>query len=225
MLSSKNNKLGIATRPRQVIREVIKPQVRFQTPLPKNPVAAARAVETKEPAKSERTEVMRTKIREAARQTGKPVMKVYEVKSGDNLGAIAKKFYGPEEGNKRANIVRLFQANRRLLRSADRLAVGQKLIIPALETSTENATDGGIFNSTMFEKVKSIGQRRPVPGAAKPSGVGRYVVREGDSLWKIADAQLGNGSRYTEIAKLNSDMLEDEDSLAMGMRLRLPPIN
>jgi len=47
-------------------------------------------------------------------------------------------------------------------------------------------------------------------------------VREGDSLWRIAAERLGNGSRYNEIAKLNADVLDDEDTLAVGMRLRLP---
>lgn len=31
-----------------------------------------------------------------------------------------------------------------------------------------------------------------------------YTVRSGDSLWRIAQQHLGNGSRYTEIAALNN---------------------
>ncbi|MBN2314559.1 MAG: LysM peptidoglycan-binding domain-containing protein, partial [Sedimentisphaerales bacterium] len=47
-------------------------------------------------------------------------------------------------------------------------------------------------------------------------------VKEGDSLWKIASEQLGNGSRYKEILKLNADILEDENSLSPGATLKLP---
>ncbi|MHC4511757.1 MAG: hypothetical protein ACYTAO_22860, partial [Planctomycetota bacterium] len=32
----------------------------------------------------------------------------YIVRKGDNLGDIAKKFYGPEEGNRTANVTRIF---------------------------------------------------------------------------------------------------------------------
>jgi nucleoid-associated protein YgaU len=41
-------------------------------------------------------------------------------------------------------------------------------------------------------------------------------------LWRIAEKKLGNGGRYTDIRKLNADVLEDEDDLSVGMRLRLP---
>ncbi|MHC4753392.1 MAG: LysM peptidoglycan-binding domain-containing protein [Planctomycetota bacterium] len=55
---------------------------------------------------------------------------------------------------------------------------------------------------------------------AKQSG--KYVVQEGDSLWRIASEQLGDGGRYKEISKLNADVLEDEDYLSVGMYLTMP---
>ena len=124
--------------------------------------------------------------------------KIYVVVDGDNLAVIAKKFYGDEEGNRTINVTRIFQANRKLLGSPDEIYVGQKLIIPPLPASApdETKTDG--------RKGK------------------QHIVREGDSLWKIAAEQLGDGSRYTEIAKLNADILDDEDTLSIGMRLKMP---
>ena len=32
----------------------------------------------------------------------------------------------------------------------------------------------------------------------------KYTVKRGDTLWKIAKAQLGDGNRYTEIMELNN---------------------
>jgi nucleoid-associated protein YgaU len=47
-------------------------------------------------------------------------------------------------------------------------------------------------------------------------------VKEGDSLWSISAELLGDGSRYKEISKLNSGVLNNDDELAVGMRLRIP---
>jgi len=148
--------------------------------------------------------------------------KIYVVNEGNSLADIAKKFYGSDEGNKRINIDRIFQANRKQLRSPDEIYVGQKLIIPPPSdlVQGESKTDS-IFSGTLFEKVESVGRKLLADGQAAKQGRW-YVVREGDSLWKIAAEQLGSGNRYKEISKLNPDILADEDNLIVDMRLRMP---
>ncbi|MHC4204315.1 MAG: LysM peptidoglycan-binding domain-containing protein [Planctomycetota bacterium] len=86
--------------------------------------------------------------------------KVYIVCKGDNLADIAKKFYGPEEGNRRANVKRIFEANNKSLKSPDKIYPGQKLIIPSLWALApgKNGVES-IFSDSMFEKVESIGRR------------------------------------------------------------------
>ncbi len=152
--------------------------------------------------------------------------KIYVVSDGDTLGSIAKKFYGPEEGNKIANVQRIFEANRKSLKSIHEVAVGQKIIVPPPRTpkSDENKTETIRANS-FFEEVKSIGRRllsgdKPKP-KAKPGR--QYIVQDGDNLWRVAAAQLGDSTRYKEIVKLNPDALKDENTiLRIGMHLNLP---
>jgi nucleoid-associated protein YgaU len=149
--------------------------------------------------------------------------KTYIVSDGDNLATIAKKLYGEQEGNKKASITRIFEANKNVLKSPDEIYVGQKLTVPALlALPADNNKTTGVFSSTMFEKVKSIGQQYLSPDSPKPKQSGEYVVREGDNLWRIAAERFGDGSRYKEISKLNADILKDEDNLVVGMRLKLP---
>jgi LysM repeat protein len=57
------------------------------------------------------------------------------------------------------------------------------------------------------------------PSPVLPSGR-TYVVRAGDTLWKIASRELGDGNRWREIARLNN--IVDPDALSVGQRLRLP---
>jgi nucleoid-associated protein YgaU len=73
------------------------------------------------------------------------------------------------------------------------------------------------------------GAGAPVPGGASaapaggPNGArGAYVVLEGDSLWRIAKRQYGDGSRWKEIYDANRDVLASPDALSAGQSLRIP---
>lgn len=149
--------------------------------------------------------------------------KVYVVSEGDTLADIAKMFYGPEEGNRRVNIVKIFEANRQQLKTIDDIFVGQKLEIPPLVAlqADKKETKSSIADS-IFEKVKSIGRKHLSSRPDKAEQSVPYVVREDDNLWRIATKKLGNGSRYKEICKLNSNVLKDENDLTVGMLLRMP---
>lgn len=59
-----------------------------------------------------------------------------------------------------------------------------------IQTSTSNE----------IKKVTIINQR-PTTGKKIPKTV---VVKKGDTLWAIAKRELGNGAKYTELAKINN---------------------
>lgn len=64
----------------------------------------------------------------------------------------------------------------------------------------------------------------PATTATVPAATGatvEYTIKEGDSLWKIAATELGNGIRYKEILKLNPTINENS-KLDIGMKLILP---
>ena len=67
------------------------------------------------------------------------------------------------------------------------------------------------------KKTAAASDDNSVPGAAK-----LYTVKEGDSLWKIAASQLGDGNRYKEIIKLNPDVSTDSKNLVVGTELKIP---
>lgn len=277
MVSTPNGTLGIGINERhaqedfdrsapateQPIANVQRPfeqkeDIRFKMKLPQDTFVAT---ETSVPETTDQVESAPTPSSESITAAAPPEEKVevskpkpaapqvYTVCENDTLGDISKKVYGQEEGNKHANVMRIFQANRQLLKAPDEIYVGQKLTIPPPQASgADTDKNEGVLSGSMFEKVISIGKKhflpesssspstgsesgttagsKPVKGqpairkATKPAG--EYVVKEGDYLWRIAAQQLGDGNRYLEIAKLNADQLKDQDSLTVGMRLKMP---
>ena len=116
--------------------------------------------------------------------------------------------------------IRFFQNNIKLPASPNEKSLGQSLVVPKLIASElDKINIWGIFPSSMFEKVESIGRKYISDDGQQAN---HYIVREGDSLWSIAGEQLGNGSRYKEISKLNANVLKNDHDLTIGIRLSLP---
>jgi nucleoid-associated protein YgaU len=63
-------------------------------------------------------------------------------------------------------------------------------------------------------------EQAAAPAATEP-GRPVYLVVEGDSLWSIAEKQLGSGARYKEILALNPGITRDQP-LPIGTELILP---
>ena len=138
--------------------------------------------------------------------------KTYIVKSGDSLAKIAVKAYGADIGNKLSSIKTIFNANRQTVKSIDSIYVGQKLIIPAIGQASPN-----IETQTPIVAIEPA-----IETDTEPVSYEKYIVKENDSLWKIANSVLDDGNRYHEIIELNKAILPDADRLTVGMTLKLP---
>lgn len=207
----------IETVPPQEQATTTEPAPAIETPKPKPEPVQTKPVET--------AATRPTTPQPAATQRPAPAgTKIYVVEDGDVLATVAKKAYGPEEGNRLVNVNRIFEANRDKLKSPDEIVVGQKLVIPPLSASKPEAGAADPkLSEALFEKVEQIGKRNLADiKETKPEGR-FYVVQDGDSLWKIAGSQLGSGARWEEIVKLNTSTLKSKEAtLVIGMQLRLP---
>jgi len=76
----------------------------------------------------------------------------------------------------------------------------------------------GLGNPELLE----VGSQIVVPASLAPSrAVTQYTVRHGDTLWTIAQTQLGHGTAWSCIAHANPD-LRDENVIQEGQVLLLP---
>ena len=57
-----------------------------------------------------------------------------------------------------------------------------------------------------------------------PAVAAEYTVQKGDSLWKIAREQLGNGFRWGEIYEANRETIRNPNLIYVGQKLNIPEI-
>lgn len=113
----------------------------------------------------------------------------YTVKSGDNLWMIGQRLG--------INYLEIAKANN--IQSPYVIRPGQVLAMPGTkkQESPSNSKDS----------LESVGSGKT------------YTVKSGDTLWAIAQRELGNGSRWTEIKKANNLA---SDLIKPGQVLRIP---
>jgi LysM repeat protein len=162
----------------------------------------------------------------------------YVVAKGDALGKIAKKFYGSESHWKKLAAYNGLNADG-VVREGARLKIppvevlqgGQRpaapgtsrlVNTPAAPKAPAKADPAKPLTKSDILRADSSKPEKPKvePVKATPR---EYVVAKGDTLGSIAAKMLGSSRRVDELVALND--LEDEDTVVIGTKLRLPPAN
>ena len=77
----------------------------------------------------------------------------------------------------------------------------------------------------LFLGIRAISQRQAgliTPEAQQTSEFETYEIKEGDTLWSIAEKEYNDGLKWTEIAKENE--IENPNVIEKGTKLTLPAI-
>lgn len=128
----------------------------------------------------------------------------HTVSKGEFLWSIAEKYYGSGY-----NWVDIAEANG--IVTADIVTEGQKLTIPKVRVRIP-------LDNSPQKAVSVAAIVTPADTEVVPSS---YTVVEGDSLWSIAQARLGDGYRWTTLYDLNRDMIQNPGVIEVGWELRL----
>lgn len=131
-----------------------------------------------------------------------PQRRPYVVRKGDTLAQIAKRELGAS-----SRWTEIAALNPGL--DPSRLKVGAPIALPT----------GGAPAS--LASAAPTPKSAPVAAAPKPASTGRkHTVKAGETLWMIAESQLGSGNRWREITAANPGV--NTSSLKVGMVLALP---
>ena len=131
------------------------------------------------------------------REVPSPVVKnttsylTYTVQAGDTLWAIVRKY--------NCSITEIMAANSDRIKNPNRIHAGWQLKIP----QSGAPITGGTPDAVLPENKKS----------------GIYIVRQGDTLWKIARKY---GCSLAEIVSLNRELIRDPALIYSGWELKVP---
>lgn len=117
--------------------------------------------------------------------------------------------------------------------AADRLVAAAALLFVAIPTATallpQPKADAAVTATPLPAEPRvaaatpaEVAKHHASPPKPDP-GTERYTVKRGDSLWKIAEERLGDGTRYVELVDLNEAVLDGRpDFLLPGTVLKVP---
>ncbi len=135
---------------------------------------------------------------------------MHRAQAGDTLTSLSQTYYG---SGKHAALLK--KANPSANETGP-IAVGTAIRIPPLPAEADAkpaATKGAehLAGATASPKSSAAGERKT------------YVVKSGDSFYRIAKEQLGNSTRWKELLKLNEKLVNgDPTNLRAGQTIALP---
>ncbi len=162
-----------------------------------------------------------------------PAQTTYTVKRGDTLAGIAKSLYGDAmrykdilKLNPKLKSANLIYPKQKLKvhGDGDKVAGGEKaepVKVAAVKAvklpDSKNAEEKGA------EKKAAAEQQEKAAAADKEAEGNKefYVVKAGDSLWKIAQQVYGNGGRFKEIIDLNPALKKNPGLIRPKVKLRV----
>jgi outer membrane protein OmpA-like peptidoglycan-associated protein len=111
------------------------------------------------------------------------------------------------------------------------IAEVEEIMIPAPGSAAQGSagTTGAVEPAAVIpedaqklEEGKYITETQENVESAVKVSTKEYTVKKGDSLWKIAEKELGSGHRWQYLYELNKDRIKNSNKLKTGQKLVIP---
>ena len=71
------------------------------------------------------------------------------------------------------------------------------------------------------DKITVVVPEEEAPAVPEPKF---YTIQKGDSLWKIASKNYGNGNKWQALFEANREVIQDPDKIYPGQQIRIPDL-
>lgn len=103
------------------------------------------------------------------------------------------------------------------------IAVVEEVMLPAPSAGQASNVEAGIpAEAQKVEEGKYVEETKEDLESQVKVSTKEYTVKKGDSLWKIAEKELGSGHRWKYLYELNKDRIKNSNKLKAGQVLIIP---
>lgn len=98
----------------------------------------------------------------------------------------------------------------------------QEVMLPTPEKGQATPVEVQVPPDAKVEEGKYISETKEEVASPIKVETKEYTVRKGDTLWTIAESQLGSGHRWKYLADMNKDRVKNPNKLKPGQKIVIP---
>ena len=98
----------------------------------------------------------------------------------------------------------------------------EEVNIPYAGNASEGVTAGAAAGTTAVEKENPAEEKQENIESEPKVSTREYIIKQNDSLWKIAQNEMGSGHRWKYLYELNKDRIKNPKKLKAGTKIIIP---
>jgi len=102
------------------------------------------------------------------------------------------------------------------------IAEVEEVMMPYQGTSQETSVSAATPNAPQISEEKIVEEQKETIESEVKVSTKNYIVKPNDSLWKIAEKEMGGGHRWKYLYEFNKDKIKNPKKLKVGTKIVIP---